>query len=102
MDKINYSKGGDECSSAWFVYKKHIKATTRPEGSIVDFVAGWNAYKEALLSVCEPIGKNDTITISKKEHEQFLENSFFLQCLQGAGVDNWEGYEFALEELNNE
>jgi hypothetical protein len=39
----------------------------------------------------------ETVTISKKEYEQLKEDSFFLECLQGAGVDNWEGYDYALE-----
>lgn len=39
----------------------------------------------------------ETITISKKEYEELLKDSQFLDCLQGAGVDNWEGYEYAQE-----
>jgi len=37
------------------------------------------------------------ITISKKEYEELLEDQKLLQALQGAGVDNWSGYEYALE-----
>lgn len=37
------------------------------------------------------------ITISKKEYESLLEDQKLLQCLQDAGVDNWSGYEYALE-----
>jgi len=39
----------------------------------------------------------ETITISKKEYEELLKDSQFLDCLRGAGVDNWEGYEYAQE-----
>ena len=39
----------------------------------------------------------ETITISKKEYEDLLEDQKLLQALQGAGVDNWSGYEYALE-----
>ena len=39
----------------------------------------------------------ETITISKKEYESLLEDQKLLECLQGAGVDNWAGYEYALE-----
>lgn len=39
----------------------------------------------------------ETVTISKKEYEELLEDQLLLQCLQGAGVDNWEGYDYALE-----
>ena len=37
------------------------------------------------------------ITISKKEYEELLEDQKLLQCLQGAGVDNWDGYDYAME-----
>jgi|TARA_R110000868_G_scaffold310920_1_gene572074 hypothetical protein len=39
----------------------------------------------------------ETITISKKEYEELLKDGQFLRCLQYAGVDNWGGYEYALE-----
>ena len=38
-----------------------------------------------------------TITISKKEYEELLKDSQFLDCLRGAGVDNWDGYDHAME-----
>jgi hypothetical protein len=44
----------------------------------------------------------ETITISKEEHTQLLEDSHFLQCLQDAGVDNWDGYDFAQEMYDSE
>lgn len=37
------------------------------------------------------------ITISKKEYESLLEDQKLLQCLQDAGVDNWSGYDYAIE-----
>lgn len=40
---------------------------------------------------------NETVTISKKEYESLLKDSLFLECLQGAGVDNWSGYDYAIE-----
>lgn len=39
----------------------------------------------------------ETVTISKKEYESLLEDQWFLQCLQSAGVDNWSGYDYAVE-----
>ena len=39
----------------------------------------------------------ETITISKKESESLLEDQKLLECLQGAGVDNWDGYDYAME-----
>ena len=42
----------------------------------------------------------ETITISKKEYESLLEDRKWLECLEGAGVDNWQGYDYAKELLN--
>ena len=46
-----------------------------------------------------------TVTISKEEYESLLEDRRFLEALRAAGVDNWEGYEYAFEdedELNGD
>ena len=43
-----------------------------------------------------------TITISQDEYDQLRRDSEFLECLYSAGVDNWDGYEYAqdmMEEL---
>lgn len=39
----------------------------------------------------------DTITISREEYENLLRDKAFLQALEDAGVDNWEGYDNACE-----
>lgn len=39
----------------------------------------------------------ETITITKKEYESLKEDARWLQYLEGAGVDNWEGYDYARE-----
>ena len=47
----------------------------------------------------------ETVTISKEEYDRLNENERFLCALQGAGVDNWDGYVDAqciLEMWNNE
>lgn len=43
-----------------------------------------------------------TVTISKEEYESLKEDALWLQCLENAGVDNWEGYDYARELLNEE
>lgn len=40
-----------------------------------------------------------TVTISQKEYESLKEDSRKLLCLESAGVDNWGGYDFAMEEF---
>lgn len=42
----------------------------------------------------------ETITIPKTEYDSLKDDSFKLTCLENAGVDNWDGYDFAMEEYN--
>jgi len=44
----------------------------------------------------------ETITITMKEYEQLKHDQYFLECLQGAGVDNWDGYDYAIELMDEE
>ena len=45
----------------------------------------------------ERISDGDQITISKEEYEKLKERDRFLERLEAAGVDNWEGYGYAFE-----
>lgn len=44
---------------------------------------------------------NNTIVISKNEYDKLIEDRKLLRALQTAGVDNWEGYETALDYLES-
>jgi hypothetical protein len=44
----------------------------------------------------------DVVTISRKEYDSLVEDAFLLECLRNAGVDNWEGWDYALQEFHNE
>jgi len=37
------------------------------------------------------------ITIKKAEYDRLIERDAWLNYLEAAGVDNWEGYDFACE-----
>ena len=39
----------------------------------------------------------ETITIEKSEYLQLLKDSRWLECLNAAGVDNWQGIDVAQE-----
>jgi hypothetical protein len=39
----------------------------------------------------------DTITINKREYNQLLKDQLMLQALEETGVDNWSGYDDAVE-----
>ena len=49
---------------------------------------------------CQPI--EESITILKDEYEELLEECRLLDCLRMAGVDNWEGFEYAIELFQEE
>ena len=40
--------------------------------------------------------------ISREYLEMLEKRSFMLSCLQRHGVDNWEGYDYAIEDFNEE
>lgn len=47
----------------------------------------------------------EMIEITLKEYNSLVEDSIMLEALQCAGVDNWQGYDFAMEtfrEMNEE
>ena len=39
----------------------------------------------------------ETVTITKREYESLKEDAEWLACLEGAGVDNWSGIDYAYE-----
>jgi hypothetical protein len=47
----------------------------------------------------------ETITITIEEYKFLKKSAEWLTCLENAGVDNWDGIDYAselLEELNND
>jgi len=42
------------------------------------------------------------VTITREEYQALLKDQIFLQCLQNAGVDNWEGYSDAIQLMEEE
>lgn len=44
----------------------------------------------------------DTVEISKAEYEELLNEVRFLNALRAAGVDNWDWYDVALDNYNEE
>lgn len=53
------------------------------------------AYEMPPLNFSEP--KPEQITISVEEYDRLVHNSKMYLALAAAGVDNWEGYELAME-----
>ncbi len=44
----------------------------------------------------------ETVTISKTEYDQLIEDHMVLQALYGGGVDNWDGYDASLEAIQED
>lgn len=44
----------------------------------------------------------EKVTITVQEYRQLLKQELMLECILGAGVDNWQGYSFAMEEFREE
>ena len=47
-------------------------------------------------------GLADTVTITKEEYDSLFASEKMLLALEGAGVDNWDGYDFAMESLEED
>lgn len=45
-------------------------------------------------------GSGEHVILTKKEHELLVHSATFLQCLEDAGVDNWQGIDYAYEMMN--
>ena len=41
--------------------------------------------------------KTEMVTITKAEYDRLLEQELWLNCLEQAGVDNWDGYDEAID-----
>lgn len=46
--------------------------------------------------------EEEMVTITKKEYEDLLDSQKWLDALEGAGVDNWRGCDYAVELYRNE
>lgn len=41
-----------------------------------------------------------SITITRGEYQSLRDDSRMLRCLEGAGVDNWEGFHAAMQDYH--
>jgi|TARA_R110000822_G_scaffold12213_1_gene44344 hypothetical protein len=46
--------------------------------------------------------KDETVTITRAEYTQLLEDRDFLNALNEAGAEEWEGYQTALDAIEKE
>lgn len=63
-----------------------------------DYLETFNSILSEKVSTKElKMTTEETVTISKKEYDDLVTDSLWLGDLENAGVDNWEGYEYAWE-----
>lgn len=43
----------------------------------------------------------EMILVHKQEYAELKEQAVWLECLEAAGVDNWDGYDIAKEMYDN-
>lgn len=44
----------------------------------------------------------EMVTITKEEYDRLVDDSYMLSCLEACGVDNWSGWDDAMEMFNEE
>lgn len=45
------------------------------------------------------LNEDGTVTISKDDYEALVRDARFMECLEVAGVDNWDGYEYGVRDF---
>jgi hypothetical protein len=52
--------------------------------------------------MCEILQAQPNVVIPLEEYEKLKADQDFLECLRAAGVDNWQGYEMAMDYYNGD
>lgn len=58
---------------------------------ISDLKMKLQTFEQSGIVVCDP-----------EDYQVMIDDQIFLQCLQAAGVDNWDGYEYAQEMMEED
>lgn len=80
--------------------EQHLAATARREAPEAEKPAQTKNEAPAASISHEEESVPEQITISRAEYEQLLEDRRLLEALRAAGVDNWEGWDHALDMLS--
>ena len=60
-----------------------------------------NKYDD-IIPLFHTVDYKPVVTITQERLDKLEEDSEFLCCLQAAGVDNWDGYEYAQDMMSEE
>ena len=72
-----------------YPYNKHVEGVYFYD-NLKDLIKNLRIWLELEIS-------KKFVTIPVELYEELRSDSLFLSCLNGAGVDNWDGYEFAID-----
>ena len=56
---------------------------------------------EQEMTLKEWVEKLPECHLARKQYNQLLRDSDVLLALEGAGVDNWDGYDYAMENIDD-
>lgn len=80
------------CGAAFYALKSKVNQGNLNDSTVhLEGTVSPSAVKERDME--------ETITITKKEYDQLLKDSRFLNALEEYGVDNWDGYGDAFRSL---
>lgn len=94
-------------ASKWFLNwadRNHIECGSISGDDLPGIVAQMKCNMDEtqdLLNELNQEESEETITIKKSDYDELVENSKKLEALEDCGVDNWEGYDEALEYLED-
>ena len=54
------------------------------------------------INIREDSIMEEMVEITKEEYEELLDDAKFNRCLRAAGVDNWDGYEYAQDLMDGD
>lgn len=64
---------------------------------LISAIEVFNESVVAKLNEKDSTIDDNQIVLSMDDYNELVDDQNFLQCLQGAGVDNWDGYSYAQE-----
>ena len=94
-------------ASKWFLNwakQNHIKPGSIADDDLPGIVAQMQYNMDetqVLLNELNQKESEETITIKKSDYDELVENTKKLEALDACGGDNWEGYNEALEYLED-
>jgi hypothetical protein len=79
---------------------KNIVENITGIGTHLELMSGMSLFNK--ISMIERRELMEVITIPRSEYEKLLRDSELLSCLEACGVDNWSGWDMAMQMFSEE